>query len=113
YVYHDLMSLRHALLALLAATPMTGYALAKHFEQSAAFLWHAPHSQIYPELRRMEAEGLLAGHEQPRGTRGTKRSYALTEAGIAGRARAEAQWARDGLALVDRLEAAATEVLGR
>jgi len=68
---------------MLAATPMTGYALSKQFEQSAAFLWHAPHSQIYPELRRMEAEGLLAGQEQPRGTRGTKRSYTLTEAGIA------------------------------
>ena len=49
------MSLRHALLALLDATPMTGYTLAKHFDQSAAFVWHAPHSQIYPELRRMAA----------------------------------------------------------
>ncbi len=77
------MSLRHALLAVLAATPMTGYDLAKHFERSAAFLWHAPHSQIYPELRRMEAAGLLAAQEQPRGARGTKRSYALTEAGVA------------------------------
>ena len=77
------MSLRHALLALLAATPMTGYDLAKHFEHSAAFLWHAPHSQIYPDLRRMEAAGLLAGQEQPRGSRGTKRSYVLTEAGMA------------------------------
>lgn len=196
------MSLRHALMALLDATPMTGYTLAKHFDQSAAFVWHAPHSQIYPELRRMEAGGLIAGQDEPRGTRGTKRSYALTEAGraelrrwveeltpppperdnahlkatyfefgsfanarrqfqahlshheqqqhqweahvrqlenretellrlrlagwpepahdaivqykahvyrgMAARARAEAQWAREGLALVDRLEAAAT-----
>lgn len=75
------MSLRHALLALLDATPMTGYTLAKHFGQSAAQVWHAPHSQIYPELRRMEAEGLIAGSEERRGSRGTKRTYSLTGAG--------------------------------
>jgi PadR family transcriptional regulator, regulatory protein AphA len=75
------MSLRHALMALLAATPMTGYTLAKQFDQSAAFVWHAPHSQIYPELRRLEEAGLIAGHEEPRGVRGTKRTYAITDAG--------------------------------
>ena len=75
------MSLRHALMALLDATPMTGYTLAKHFDQSAAFVWHAPHSQIYPELRRMEADGLISGRDELRGARGTKRTYALTEAG--------------------------------
>jgi DNA-binding PadR family transcriptional regulator len=75
------MSLRHALLALLDATPMTGYTLAKHFGQSAAFVWHAPHSQIYPELRRMEAEGLITGRDERRGARGTKRTYSLTSGG--------------------------------
>ena len=78
-----MMSLRHALLALLDATPMTGYTLAKHFGQSAAYVWHAPHSQIYPELRRMEAEGLIAGARELRGSRGTKRIYSLTEPGRA------------------------------
>ena len=73
YVYSCLMSLRHALMALLAATPMTGYTLAKQFDQSAAFVWHAPHSQIYPELRHLEEAGLIAGHEESRGVRGTKR----------------------------------------
>jgi DNA-binding PadR family transcriptional regulator len=77
------MSLRHALLALLDATPMTGYTLAKHFDQSAAFVWHAPHSQIYPELRRMEAEGLITGRDERRGERGTKRTYFLTAGGRA------------------------------
>ena len=69
------MSLRHALMALLAATPMTGYTLAKQFDQSAAFVWHAPHSQIYPELRRlkdrpasspaMRSRGVSAGPSGP------------------------------------------------
>jgi DNA-binding PadR family transcriptional regulator len=61
---------------------MTGYDLAKRFESSVAFVWHAPDSQIYPELRRMEAEGLLAGESSPRGTR-TKTEYAITDSGIA------------------------------
>lgn len=78
-----MMSLRHALLALLDATPMTGYTLAKHFDHSAAYVWHAPHSQIYPELRRMEAEGLIAGSDERRGSRGTKRTYSLTGPGRA------------------------------
>jgi PadR family transcriptional regulator, regulatory protein AphA len=77
------MSLRYALMALLDVAPMTGYTLAKHFDQSAAFVWHAPHSQIYPELRRLEAEGLIVGQDVPRGTRGTKRTYALTDVGRA------------------------------
>jgi DNA-binding PadR family transcriptional regulator len=75
------MSLRFALLALLSSTPRTGYDLLRIFDRSVAFVWHAPHTQIYPELRRMEAEGLLAAEEIPRGERGVKRRYRLTEAG--------------------------------
>jgi DNA-binding PadR family transcriptional regulator len=75
------VSLRHALLALLDAGAMTGYELAKQFDVSVAYLWHAPHSQIYPELRRMEADGLIEAESLPRGERGTKRAYSLTDAG--------------------------------
>lgn len=75
------MSLRHALLALLDAGAMTGYELAKQFDVSVAYLWNAPHSQIYPELRRMEAAGLIGAESLLRGERATKRAYSLTEAG--------------------------------
>lgn len=75
------MSLRFALLALLNVEPMTGYDLFKEFETSVGHVWHAPDSQIYPELRRMEAEGLLEGEEIPWGPRGKKRQYHVTEAG--------------------------------
>jgi PadR family transcriptional regulator AphA len=83
------MSLRHALLALLEAGPMTGYELAKQFDQSVAYVWHAPHSQIYPELRRLEAEKLVIAHELPRGpnAKATKRAYQLTAEGAAELAR--------------------------
>lgn len=78
-----MVSLRHALLGLLTARPMTGYELAKVFDRSVAYVWHAPHSQIYPELRRMEADGLVAAEPSPRGRRGVKRVYSITAGGRA------------------------------
>jgi PadR family transcriptional regulator AphA len=75
------VSLRYALLALLAVEPMTGYDLAKRFESSVAFVWHAPDSQIYPELRKMAKEGLLQAEEVPWGPRGKKTQYRITPDG--------------------------------
>ncbi|ALL79876.1 hypothetical protein AD006_31210 (plasmid) [Pseudonocardia sp. EC080610-09] len=77
------MSLRHALLALLTADPMTGYELVKYFDGTTANVWSAPHSQIYPELRRMEADGLIDVREIPRGERATKREYVVNANGVA------------------------------
>jgi DNA-binding PadR family transcriptional regulator len=74
------MSLRHALLGALADRPRTGYALLKHFEQSLAYAWPASHSQIYPELARLLAAGLIEQAES--GPRGSK-TYAVTDTGKA------------------------------
>ncbi|MGO2110567.1 MAG: PadR family transcriptional regulator [Pseudoclavibacter sp.] len=76
------MSLRAALLSLLASEPMTGYDAAKRFGSTVGHLWHAADSQIYPELRRMEGEGLIAGADVPWGAKGaTKREYSITRDG--------------------------------
>jgi PadR family transcriptional regulator AphA len=77
------MSLRYALLALLRVGPMSGYELQKLFSESVGHVWHAPDSQIYPELKRMETAGLIEGEEQARGERGRRRVYHATDAGIA------------------------------
>ncbi|GAA4624995.1 PadR family transcriptional regulator [Actinoallomurus vinaceus] len=75
------MSLRAALLALIeVAGPSSGYDLTKRFEGSLAHVWQASHSQIYPELNRMAADGLLKVEEE--GPRGRK-TYAITAAGQA------------------------------
>jgi DNA-binding PadR family transcriptional regulator len=76
------MSLRFALLALLSSRPMTGYDLSKQFSQSVAHVWHAPDSQIYPELNRMERDGLLESVQVPWGPKGTKREYHVTDEGM-------------------------------
>jgi DNA-binding PadR family transcriptional regulator len=79
------MSLRHALLALIEAGPMTGYELTKLFDVSANRVWRAAHPQIYTELRKLEAEELVVADELPRGAgaKAVKRAYSLTPAGEA------------------------------
>jgi PadR family transcriptional regulator AphA len=78
----DLVSLRHALLGVLKDKPLTGYDLVRHFQGTVCFLWSAPQSQIYPELRRMEAAGLIQAKVAPRGQRAQKRIYSVTEDGM-------------------------------
>lgn len=72
------MSLRHAVLGLLAAQPATGYELATKFDRSLANAWHARHSQIYPELAKLQDAGMVevVGEGARR-----SRTYALTDAG--------------------------------
>ena len=89
------MSLRHALLGVIKDTPLTGYDLVRHFQGTVGFLWSAPQSQIYPELRRMEAEGLVEAKVAPRGRRAQKRIYSVTDAGMAELRR----WATDFMPL--------------
>jgi DNA-binding PadR family transcriptional regulator len=75
------MSLRIALLGLLAAAgPASGYDLTKKFELSVGHVWHAGHSQIYPELAKMTAGGLVTVEsEGPRG----RKLYTITPEGSA------------------------------
>lgn len=75
------MSLRYALLALLRVGPLSGYDLKKQFTQSVGHVWHAPDSQIYPELKRMTEAGLLEPESVPRGPKGSRTLYHVTEAG--------------------------------
>ena len=74
------MSLRYALLGVLADQPRTGYALLKHFRQSLAYAWPASHSQIYPELARLLDDGLI--EQTDTGPRNSK-TYGVTESGLA------------------------------
>jgi DNA-binding PadR family transcriptional regulator len=75
--------LGHALLGLLARRPSTGYELARRMQKPVGWFWTAGHSQVYPELARLEADGLVTHEEVPgRGPRATKR-YAPTPAGVA------------------------------
>jgi len=49
------MALDHALLVSLLEKPSSGYELARRFDRSIGYFWHATHQQIYRVLSRMEA----------------------------------------------------------
>jgi DNA-binding PadR family transcriptional regulator len=73
------MSLRHSLLGLLAEQPRTGYELARLFDESLLNVWPASHSQIYPELAKLAADGLI--RQTASGPRG-KKVYSITPDGL-------------------------------
>ncbi|SDB81269.1 Transcriptional regulator PadR-like family protein [Raineyella antarctica] len=77
------MSLKHAVLGVLEATPMTGYDLKRFFDASMGWLWSAKHSQIYPLLATLESEGLVDAEEGIRGEAQRRVVYRLTAAGRA------------------------------
>jgi PadR family transcriptional regulator, regulatory protein AphA len=67
-------------LGLLRFGPRSGYDIKTVVDRSTRFFWAASYGQIYPELRRLEHEGLIEGEDVPRGGRG-RRVYKLTKAG--------------------------------
>jgi PadR family transcriptional regulator AphA len=44
---------------MLEMQPATGYDLTRRFDASLSNAWYASHSQIYPELGRLQEEGLV------------------------------------------------------
>ena len=73
------MSLRYALIGLLASEPMSGYDLTRRFSVSLNNVWPAQHSQIYPELARLVSDGMI--EQMGEGPRGRK-IYSSTRTGI-------------------------------
>lgn len=81
-VMEALMSVRHSLLALLAAGPMHGYGLKTEFEAATGEVWPLNVGQVYITLGRLERDGLVAVHAGDRQVEGQK-AYRITEAGRA------------------------------
>ena len=74
------MSLRHAVLGLLADRTASGYDLMKLFDVSLANVWPATQSQLYSELGKLAEAGLIdVSAEGPRG----RKEYTITEKGRA------------------------------
>jgi DNA-binding PadR family transcriptional regulator len=69
-----------ATLGLLALRPRSGYEIKQTIDRTTRFFWNASYGQIYPELRRLAADGLIEGEAAPRGGR-ARTVYSLTAAG--------------------------------
>ncbi len=88
------MSVRHAVLGLLAQRPRHGYELRAAFEAvvGGEEIWDVKPAQIYTTLTRMEKSGLVAEQAVEQDAGPEKRIYALTPAGR----RALQEWFADG-----------------
>jgi DNA-binding PadR family transcriptional regulator len=77
------VSLKFAVLATLLEGEASGYDLAKVFAASVANFWSAVPQQIYRELEKLEADGLIVGRVVQQDRLPNKRMFILTEAGRA------------------------------
>jgi DNA-binding PadR family transcriptional regulator len=75
------MSLTHALLTSLLEKASSGFELARRFDKSIGYFWHATHQQIYRELARMEDAGWITSEAAPDGGKTRKRLYQVLPAG--------------------------------
>ncbi|MGT2489976.1 PadR family transcriptional regulator [Cupriavidus basilensis] len=85
------MSVQHALLTSLLERPSSGYELARRFDRSIGYFWHATHQQIYRELGRMAEHGWIAEEEGEGESDARNRKEGLFRA-AAGARRACARW---------------------
>jgi DNA-binding PadR family transcriptional regulator len=70
------------ILGMISLGRQTGYDIKQLVDKSTRHFWAASYGQIYPELRRLEQQGLILGREEPSGGR-ARTVYRLTEAGRA------------------------------
>ena len=75
--------LQYLILGLLNQSPKTGYDLKRVFEDDIGEFWQAQHSQIYPELKRLEQADRITHVELIAGTKLKKKQYSITADGIA------------------------------
>ena len=80
-MYVSDVALRDAVLAALLDGEASGYDLAKDFDASVANFWAASPQQLYRELDRMAAEGLISARLVEQDRRPNKYLYSLTAAG--------------------------------
>jgi DNA-binding PadR family transcriptional regulator len=65
----ELSATAKVILGMLAARPRSGYEIKQLVDHSARFFWAASYGQIYPELKKLEKAGLIAGDDSSRGGR--------------------------------------------
>lgn len=75
------MSLKFALLGLLAESPKYGYEIKRRFEGALGNAWSVSYGQLYPTLRRLAELGLVTRRTEPGKKAADKNIYSITEKG--------------------------------
>jgi len=74
---------RYALLGVLSMCPGSGYDIKKFMERSTGNFWSESYGQIYPLLKQLESEGLVAHSTERRAGKPDRYVYTLTAEGRA------------------------------
>jgi DNA-binding PadR family transcriptional regulator len=75
------MSLKYALLGLLAESPRYGYEIKRRFEGALGNVWSMSYGQLYPTLRRLSEQGWVTKKTEPGKKAAEKNIYSLSEKG--------------------------------
>lgn len=75
-------TLGYAILGLLAQEALSGYDLTQRMKGRVGNFWSAGHSQIYPELSRLEGDGYVTHSVVAQQDRPDKKVYEITAAGL-------------------------------
>src|ERR671937_3199632 len=78
----ELSPIGRVVVGMIALGRRTGYDIKAFVDKTARYFWAASYGQIYPELKRLEDQGLVRGRPDPSGGR-ARTVYELTEAGTA------------------------------
>lgn len=72
----------YVILGLLSIeSNQSGYDIHKTIKGSVGYFWGESYGQIYPALKRLEAEGLIVGSQSKSAGRAERREYSITSAG--------------------------------
>jgi len=75
------MSLKFALLGLLAESPKYGYEIKRQFEGALGNVWSVSYGQLYPTLRRLSEQGWVTKRTEPGKKAAEKNIYSITDRG--------------------------------
>jgi PadR family transcriptional regulator AphA len=65
----ELSATAYVILGMVRKEPRSGYEIKALVDDTTRFFWAASYGQIYPELKRLSAAGLIEGVDSPTGGR--------------------------------------------
>jgi DNA-binding PadR family transcriptional regulator len=76
-------SSREVLLGLLTVEPMSGYDLGQSIRASIGFFWNESYGQIYPNLKKLAAAGMVTAKAEKQKGKPDRQVYSITPRGRA------------------------------
>ncbi len=103
-------TLHMLILKTLALEPMHGYGIGVRLQQISKNAFHVNAGSLFPALRRLERDGLIAGDWQTTENNRRAKYYSLTSQGRATLKREAKDWAKQTAAIALVLSASLEEL---